>query len=589
MTVQVGQSNAKTIQIGDTPAKIVQIGSDVAYTLGGVSRWLFKQEFTSTTATATSLRNSRFGDANAIDIHGDTIAVCAPKRTVSGQSNAGSIFIFQRAADGSWIQQQELNQPTPTSGNEFGGVLSLRQDILAARSTNGITILKRSGTTWTQSVHFLNDDTTGVDARGVRRLALGQDSIGRPMVAYMTNNADGRFIKTAVEISEGSWSEVHSTDVGTDDTRYGQITFSDINNRVAYGMQNSNTVYVLDNTDGTVQEVAGSDVGSGDRFGRAVGITRDFIAVGADGYDVTGASNVGAVYIFKRNGIDFNETQIITPPTTAVSLSTQGSDHFGRAVALNDNYLFIGQEGADDRSGNSGTVYIYKRNTDTDMFEFVTKIYSIESAQGNDAFGLSMKIHGDDIVVGARYGDISTASSNEGTVTTFALETLPEKERASFTVIDNDAHISSNVLTLGTWGVHQIGSSLGSTFFADKRIGIEAKEGETLLPLVIQVGTSSVNLYWQGGILSAETIMQRMNIIFRTFDNSGSQVEDFEHQLPGPPSVLSTSTLSAINFQSSNINRLSSTGNFTDLVNYSGDMTVELTPAADSGLTVVHY
>ncbi len=94
----------------------------------------------------------------------------------------------------------------------------------------------------------------------------------------------------------------------------------------------------------------------GDYFGWDVTIAGDFIAVGSWGVDVHEPDDhAGAVWIFKRQGGVFQETQQLTAGTDAV-----GGDRFGMAVDMDDDVLLVG---APFRDSESGSVYSFHRDS----------------------------------------------------------------------------------------------------------------------------------------------------------------------------------------------------------------------------------
>jgi hypothetical protein len=63
--------------------------------------------------------------------------------------------------------------------------------------------------------------------------------------------------------------------------------------------------------------------------------------------------DTGSVYIFKRSGTTWSQTQKITPAD-----GNQG-DYFGFKVSVSNDYLVVSSEKADNQCANSGIVYPY--------------------------------------------------------------------------------------------------------------------------------------------------------------------------------------------------------------------------------------
>ena len=84
---------------------------------------------------------------------------------------------------------------------------------------------------------------------------------------------------------------------------------------------------------------------SGDRFGAAVALDGESIAVGAPGHDNAGAADAGEVYLFRRPSSAWTQTGVATSSTAGQQLGT--------AVVLTDGWLIAGAPGA----GNGGVRY----------------------------------------------------------------------------------------------------------------------------------------------------------------------------------------------------------------------------------------
>jgi len=163
-----------------------------------------------------------------------------------------------------------------------------------------------------------------------------------------------------------------------------------------------------------------------DFFG-AVAVSGDTLVVGASSEDsnATGVNgnqldnkgtNSGAVYVFVRQGDSWTQQAYLKASNTGLE------DLFGFAVALSGDTLVVGAVQEDsasrgvngDQSGNTGTnsgaVYVFER-TGTN---WVQQAYlKLSNTEFGEAFGRSVAISGDTIVVGARI-ESSAASGVNG-------------------------------------------------------------------------------------------------------------------------------------------------------------------------------
>jgi hypothetical protein len=151
---------------------------------------------------------------------------------------------------------------------------------------------------------------------------------------------------------------------------------------------------------GEVKLAADDPVAAGD-FGRSVAIAGDLVAVGAGGADAGSVSNAGAVYLFKRQGLTYvPEAKLVAPDATT------GAE-FGRAVAIQGNMVIVGAGFA--KVGDlerAGAAYVFRKCGKSWVLE--DKITSPTPAD-EDNFGRSLNIHGNLLVVTARWEDINAS------------------------------------------------------------------------------------------------------------------------------------------------------------------------------------
>ncbi|NBW80128.1 hypothetical protein EBR21_00085 [bacterium] len=157
-----------------------------------------------------------------------------------------------------------------------------------------------------------------------------------------------------------------------------------------------------------------------DSFGNAVSISGDTIAIGAmhessaesvitngsSASSSNGASDSGAVYVYRRSGSNWSQEAFIKPS------NSDADDWFGQSVALSGETLVVGSPSEDssqnnvsngqpastnNSSTNSGAAYVFRRNGSKWTEEAYLKA---TNAAANDEFGRSVSISGETIVVG---------------------------------------------------------------------------------------------------------------------------------------------------------------------------------------------
>lgn len=99
------------------------------------------------------------------------------------------------------------------------------------------------------------------------------------------------------------------------------------------------------------------DLGAGDAFGSAVAAAPDLLAVGAPGDDREG-SEAGAVHLFRADGDGWSEDGFL------VGTGARTGDRFGSALALSGDLLAVGAPGRDEDGSGSGAVYLFRRSGD---------------------------------------------------------------------------------------------------------------------------------------------------------------------------------------------------------------------------------
>jgi hypothetical protein len=162
-----------------------------------------------------------------------------------------------------------------------------------------------------------------------------------------------------------------------------------------------------------------SNTGTGDQFGTKVATSGDTLVVGAStessqAVGVNGdqandqAVGSGAAYVFVR------QSGVWTQQAYLKASNTEAGDAFGSSVAISGDTVVIGASGEDSSatrvngdqinngSSDSGAAYVFVRNGG----EWTQQAYLKASNTGlSDAFGGSVAVSGDTVVVGAAFED----------------------------------------------------------------------------------------------------------------------------------------------------------------------------------------
>ncbi|GGH69697.1 T9SS type A sorting domain-containing protein [Phaeocystidibacter marisrubri] len=171
-------------------------------------------------------------------------------------------------------------------------------------------------------------------------------------------------------------------------------------------MSGAGSAYVFQNTGGSwvfVQKIVASDRETGAAYGHDVDITARRIIIGAWGEDggsgVPSATNAGAAYIYRWDGVTWNEIQKI------VASDRASQDQFGTAVAISGEFAVVGSpRESEDVNGlntmsSSGSAY---------FFEFIggvwTEVQKVTSSDrgSSEYYGMSVDLDKDRAIIGAR-------------------------------------------------------------------------------------------------------------------------------------------------------------------------------------------
>jgi len=139
------------------------------------------------------------------------------------------------------------------------------------------------------------------------------------------------------------------------------------------------------------QKLTASDGFAGDEFGTFVAIDGDLAAIGANQDDDGGAES-GSAYVFRFDGVSWSQEQKL------VAAGDQAGDSFGTSVAVAGERVVVGAPLEDQAGSASGAAYVFA----FDGTSWGQEVKFLPSGlTSNDRFGYSVGIDGTGALVGA--------------------------------------------------------------------------------------------------------------------------------------------------------------------------------------------
>ena len=371
--------------------------------------------------------NAQAGDGFgiAVALSGDTLAVGAigedsaatgadGDEVDNSVQDSGAVYVFLRDSLATWSQQAYIKASNPDTNDWFGKALALEGDTLAVGAAeedgDGTGVNGPGGGNFAAAsgaVYVFTPDDTG---------AWSQDAY----IKASNTDAGDRF-GTSVALS-GNTLVVGASD---EDSAATEINGDQSDNSASFA--GAAYVFTRDDTGTWSQQayIKASNTGANDRFGTAIAISENTLAVGAIGEasaatrvngDQTDDSAVqaGSVYVYVRDGGNVWSQQAYIKASNA-----EAGDLFGYALALGRGTLAVsatledgGSTGINGDESNarsgSGAVYIFAPDGGGDWSQ--QAYIKASNTDASDGFGRSLALGSDLLAVGA----MSEASDARG-------------------------------------------------------------------------------------------------------------------------------------------------------------------------------
>jgi hypothetical protein len=326
-----------------------------------------------------------FGWSLALSADGTRLAVGAMREDGNGADelddsvgNSGAVYVFQHDQGNGWSQQAYVKASTPGSNDEFGRAVALSAD----GSTLAVGAPQESGSAF--GVGGAHDDAAP-NSGAVYVYRFNGGAWGAPVYVKATNTDSADWFGYSLALSAdgsmlavGAWAEdsaaqgINGNQTNNDAPGSGAVY---VYVRDSLGQWSFDAYLKASNPQGSVD----GNPDLGDVFGYAVALADDgnILAVGAYSEDSNatgiggnqlndGASNSGAVYVFRRTNGEWIQQAYVKAPNTGAG------DVFGDNLALSGDgsVLAVGaplEDGGSTGVGgpmnnavtDSGAVYLY--------------------------------------------------------------------------------------------------------------------------------------------------------------------------------------------------------------------------------------
>jgi hypothetical protein len=342
--------SAVHINDGNDPDEYV--GSVYIYTADTSGTWSLQQ----TLETPDTVKADSFGGSLAVQ--GDWLVVGAP-----GTPGAGKAYVYKRTGT-TWNLVTTLTPDSSPTTAAFGTSVAIDGSRLLVGApgetfaTGAVYVYDWNSTTWVQTDKLAGPGMSAafgfsVALDGNTALVGGTLIDGIPTADNDPGEAYVYFYNNLVWAPQGALTP---TDAANGD-RFGFAVDLSGDTALIGAYKNDSqkgSAYVFTRSGGSTwtqqAKLLPAEAVAGDRFGWSVDLEDDLAVIGADGRDQSPYTDLGAVYIFERNGITWTQIQKVLPSENATDTE------FGGAVAVEGQVLIVG---APDKQNDEGAVFAY--------------------------------------------------------------------------------------------------------------------------------------------------------------------------------------------------------------------------------------
>lgn len=340
---------------------------------------------------AEAVANEHLGFSVAAS--GDNVAVGAKDSNRSQFLQSGAVIVFERDKAGAWPQSAVLIPSDAQAGDNFGFSIALSGNVLAVGAPFSTVSDIQTG-----AVYIFNK---AADGRWVESVKLGSPSGGAFDIFGQSVAIDGdRLVVGAFQAGDeqqgtvfvyerdgSDWrldATLQASD-GMPNAKFG-IAVAVFGDRILVGAESDShlvpgggSAYVFEKTSqgwSEISKLLPADPDRADFFGFSVALSQDSAVVGTYLKKDAGGNTVGAAYVFRNTGLAWMQQEKIVPS------DAMPGDEFGMSISIANNIMAIGAPRNDGAAPNAGAVYLFQQ-ADT-QWKPLAKLYQAASHENNE-------------------------------------------------------------------------------------------------------------------------------------------------------------------------------------------------------------
>ena len=343
------------------------------------------------------------------------------------QRHAGSVYVFERSSDGTWIETNKIMALDTVRGDNFGEQVSLSGSTLLIgaprvdRRINSYTVHQNTGAVyvfkknhqgqWEQVEKLFAPDSRANDLFGDRLVLDGKTAVVSSRLDTNQNGSSAGGVYVYALDTQGHWDyQTKLLAPDGDEYDYFGESLSLESNTLMIGAPNKNSgtgvVYVYENSPfygwRYSTRLYSPYAGYSKQFGKSISLDGDTVLIGEQlGDDGTSDPRrvpaSGAAYFFQRNtsGYWYFQEQLIP------QLPRSYSD-FGISVKLSNNIAIVGARRDNEKGSYAGAVYVFYR--EFGQWSEYTKMMA-NDGKSYDFFGEFIALDNNQVLVGAPRND----------------------------------------------------------------------------------------------------------------------------------------------------------------------------------------